>query len=61
MFINGLMDKEDVMCVCVCSVYIQWNITESYNRRKSCHFATWLDLQGIMLSEISQIRETNTI
>ena len=36
-----------------CGVYIQWNI--SYKNKEILPFATtWMDLEGIMLSEISQ-------
>ena len=46
------MDKEDV-------VYI-YNGILVIKRMKSCHAATWIDLENIMLSEISQIK-TNTV
>ena len=51
------MNKDDAGCVhvyvCVC---IYMNITQSLKKRmKSCHFTiTSVDLEGIMLSEISQ-------
>ena len=42
-------------------MYMQWNIIQSEERRKSCQFlTTWMDPEGIMLSEISQ-RKTNAI
>ena len=42
------MDKEDV-------VYLQWNITEPLKRNELLPSATtWMDLEDIMLSEISQ-------
>ena len=34
--------------------YTQWNIIQPWARRKSCYMITWMDLQGIVLSEISQ-------
>ena len=41
-------------------IYI-WNITQPLKKYKILPFATtWMDLEGIMLSEISQ-RKTNTI
>lgn len=47
------MDKEDV-------VYIQWNTTQAYKRRKCCYLQQHGYLKGIMLSATSQ-RKTNTI
>ena len=42
-------------------VYIQWNITQPLKKNEFLPFATtWMDLEGIMLSEISQ-RKTNTL
>ena len=40
------MNKEDV-------TYIQWNTTQSQNEIL-LFAATWVDMEGIMLSEISQ-------
>ena len=40
---------------------MQWNNTQSHKKNDTLHLlATWMDLEGIMLSEISQ-RRTNTI
>ena len=39
--------------------YIQWNTTQSQNEIL-LFAATWVDMEGIMLSEISQ-RKTNTV
>ena len=48
------MDKEDV-------VYVYNRILLSHKKNKISPFAaTWMDLEGIMLSEISQ-RKTNTV
>ena len=49
------MDKEDV-------VYLYNRILLSYKKKewKFATFNTWMDLQGIMLSKVSQ-RKTNTI
>ena len=46
------MDKEDVMYI--------YNGILSHKKNKILPFATWMDLEGIMLSEISQ-RKTNTV
>ena len=41
--IDGWTDRENVMYVNVC---LQWNITQSQKRRKSCQFLiTWLNLE----------------
>ena len=38
-----------------CSVYTQWNITQPLKKNEILPFATmWIELEGIMLSEISQ-------
>ena len=43
-----------------CGMYIQWSISQSLKRMKPYWFlTTWTDVEGIMLSEISQ-RKTNT-
>ena len=47
--IDKWMDKQDVIYT-----YIHREILFSRKRRKSCHLTTWMDLEGIMLSEISQ-------
>jgi len=45
------MDKEDV-------VYIYSGILPSHKRNEILSFATtWIDLEGIMLSEIKSVRE----
>ena len=55
------MDKEDVcVCVCVCvCVYMCNGILLSHKKNEILPFATWMDPEGIMLSEISQTK-TNT-
>ena len=56
----GWMNKEDVVClyacVCVCvCVYTHNGILLSHKKDEILLFsATWMDLEGIMLSEISQ-------
>ena len=35
-------------------ICIQWSITQKLKRMKSCHLQLWMELEGIMLSEISQ-------
>ena len=54
MSIDGGMDKENV------ALYIQWNIIQPLKKEILPFATTWMDLEGIMLSEISQ-RKTNTI
>ena len=42
-------------------IHTQWNITQPLKKNKILPFArTWMDLEGIMLSEIRK-RKTNTI
>ena len=41
-------------------MYIQWNITQPQERLKFCICTTWMDLEDIMLSEVSQTK-TNTV
>ena len=50
------------MCVCVCVyLYIYNGILSAIKRNEILPFAaTWMDLENIMLSEISQ-RKTNII
>ena len=52
-----------IVCVCVCvCVYTctQWNITQLSERTKTYHLhLMWMELEGIMLSEISQSEEDN--
>ena len=60
MSVNRGMDKEDVGCVCVCThTHTHTHTMEYYQvikkRNEILPFAaTWMDLEGIMLSEISQ-------
>ena len=44
-------------------VYIQWNITQQFKKKKEIiPFATtWIDLESIMPSEVSQSKEANTV
>ena len=48
------MDKEDVVCVCVyIHTYTKWNI--SHKKNEILPFEPkWMDLEGVMLSEINQ-------
>ena len=44
------------VCVCVC-VCMDYYIIQPLKRRKSCYFRfMWMNLEGIMLSEISQTK-----
>ena len=52
--VNGL--KKGWVCVCT-----QWDTTQSLKKNEILSFATtWMDFEGIVLSEISQ-RKTNTV
>jgi len=56
--IDGWMDKEDVIYMCVCVM----EYFSAFRMNKILPFATmWMDLVGIMLTEISQRTKTNTI
>lgn len=46
------MDEEDADAAYLIS--LQWNITQPYKKGILCSGTTWVDLQGIMLSEINQ-------
>ena len=46
------MDKEDVFCE-----YIKWNIFQSEKNENFPFAAVWMDLEGFILSEISQIEK----
>ena len=49
------MDKEDVICVCVCvCVYIREYYTTIKKNEIMSFAATWIDLEIIILSEVSQ-------
>ena len=57
------MDKKDVyICmewnICtihICGIFLEWNITETFKKNEILPFATMcVDLQGIVLSEVSQ-------
>ena len=52
MSIHRGMDKKR------CGTYIQWNITTRLLKNEIMSFAgTWMDLEVVMLSEISQTEE----
>ena len=46
---GGVMDKEDVVYI-----YIQWSITQPKKSEIMPFAATWMDLEIIILSEVSQ-------
>ena len=55
MHIDRGMDKEDVVCVCVCvcvCIMEYYPVTAKNGIRPSA--ATWMDLEIVTLSEISQ-------
>ena len=37
-----------------CGTYTQWNITQPLKRKITAFASTWMDLEIIMLSEVSQ-------
>ena len=63
-YIDGWMDKENVAYIFHCvSVYIHTHngILFSYKKDETVSFATtWMDLEDIMLSEVSETK-TNTV
>ena len=38
-------------------MHIQWNITQSYKNVTLSFMTTWMDKEGVMLSEISHIEK----
>ena len=49
------MDKEDVVCVCVCVCVYKMEYYSAIKKNKIMPFAaTWMDLEIIILSEVSQ-------
>ena len=55
------MDKEDMGCVCVCVCVCVMEYYSAIKKNDILPFATtWMELECIMLSKISQ-RKTNTI
>ena len=41
-------------------IYLQWNITEPFKKNEILPFAmTWMELEGIILSEINQSEKDN--
>lgn len=51
------MNKEDVSYI-----HIQWNITQPSKKNEVLPFTMiWVELEGIMLSEIGHQRKKNTI
>ena len=66
------MDKENVvyiyMCVCVCVYTHTYTYMHTHNKILFSHeketplfVTTWMDLKGIMLSEISQIKVNSVL
>ena len=49
------MDKEDVVCI-----YMQWSIPRQSKKNETLPFATtWMELEGIMLSEIRERQKSH--
>ena len=40
-------------------MYIQWNTTQPHTQKKVSFKITWMDLEGVMLSEINQTGKKN--
>ena len=63
MSIDRQMDKEYVMYIyyiCICT-YSQGNVTQPFLKMKFFPLATtWVDLEGMILSEINQIKTNIT-
>ena len=54
------MDKEDVVCTYIYIYIMEYH--SAIKKNKILPFAvTWMDLKGIMLSEISQTEKTNIV
>ena len=41
----------------VVHTYTQWNTTQPFKRMSFCHLQQWINLDGIMLSEVKSDRE----
>ena len=44
-----------------CGTYIQWNTSQPWKNEIMSLVATWMQLEILILSEVSQKRRTNTI
>ena len=54
------MDKEDAVCVCVCVCVCVLEYYSAIKKNEILPFAmTWMELEGIMLSEMSQSEKDN--
>ena len=58
--VHQQMAKEDVCVYIYTHTHTQWNTTQLLKKKLLPFAITWMDLKGIMLSEMSQ-RKTNTV
>ena len=57
MSINEYRDKENIIHM---HIHTQWNITQALKKEILLFTTTWVKLEGIILSEISQTEKANT-
>ena len=60
MYIDRRMDKEDVICMCTHTHTEEYYSAIKKNERMPCA-ATWMDLESVIQSEVSQKEKTNII
>ena len=57
MSINECIDKENIIHI---HTHTQWNITQALKKEILLFTTTWVKLEGIILSEISQTEKADT-